>query len=115
MAFALSVKGIEKELTRVKNAFVSQKDLVVKSKVKSMTQELREATPVDTGRARNSWTLLETGNKQLPYKVSNSTPYIEYLNAGSSKQAPSFFIDRIALKYGKPVGAVVTIKENPEA
>jgi hypothetical protein len=33
---------------------------------------------------------------------------MEYLNAGSSQQAPARFIERIALNYGAPVGTIVT-------
>lgn len=113
--FKITVKGVLEELQKVKDSLEVNRTNIVRNKVQAMTKELRDATPVDTGNARDSWNLVATGNKQQPYRVANSAPYIEYLNAGSSQQAPPFFVDKIALKYGKPVGAVVTIKENPEA
>lgn len=115
MTFKISIKNALAELAKVKAKVDERRAEVISSKVKAMFIEMKNATPIDTGNARDSWTLTETGGKQKPYRVSNSAPYIEHLNAGSSKQAPPFFIDKIALKYGKPVGAVVTIKENPEA
>ena len=81
---------------------------------------LVKQTPVDTGRARGNWfvglnspartsnpdrrsstALTEGANKialakQQAYPViniSNNLPYIEKLNQGSSKQAPTNFVD----------------------
>ncbi len=51
---------------------------------------LKEATPVDTGRAREGWKLQDN-------KIVNEVEYIAELNAGSSKQAPSHFIERTLL------------------
>ena len=51
---------------------------------------LKEATPVDTGYARDSW-------KHDGKAITNDAEYIEKLNSGSSKQAPSFFIERTLL------------------
>jgi len=83
--------------------------------------ELVELTPVDTGRARASWyvtggapkrVVLPDGQYDFPsppdldkYKrnytkwfVSNTAPYIEFLNAGHSRQAPSGFIQQAIAK-----------------
>jgi hypothetical protein len=51
---------------------------------------LKEATPVDTGRARDGWKLRDN-------KIVNEVEYIDDLNTGSSKQAPSHFIERTLL------------------
>ena len=48
--------------------------------------ELRAATPVATGRAREGWRLTETG-------IRNDVPYVARLNAGSSRQAPAGFVE----------------------
>jgi hypothetical protein len=76
--------------------------------VSRMVNQLREATPVDTGFARSSWSVHEGVEA---FFVENSAPYIQYLNAGTSKQAPANFIEMIALQYGKPIGPIVEIKE----
>ena len=69
-----------------------------------MTSELKMKTPVDTGLAQRSWSVAETPNG---FDLTNSTPYIEHLNRGTSKQAPAFFVEETALKYGTPKGAIV--------
>jgi hypothetical protein len=69
-----------------------------------MVAELRAETPVDTGHAQSSWTVTR---KNYGFEVANSAEYIQYLNEGSSKQAPAYFIERIALKYGVPYGTIV--------
>lgn len=76
--------------------------------VSRMVDNLREATPIDTGFARSRWSIHEVGDV---FVVENDAPYIQYLNAGTSKQAPSNFIEMIALQYGKPVGPIVEIKQ----
>ena len=77
---------------------------------------LKAATPVDTGRAKNSWILTEKENKFVsdgtastslvgpasedrvtPLFITNGTPYIESLNEGSSKQAPARFVEQTVL------------------
>jgi hypothetical protein len=90
-------------------------------------QDLVNTTPVKTGKARASW-FVSPGfpiTKELPdgiyakptapdlgqynprhtrWLISNTAPYIEKLNRGSSKQAPAGFIQsaiyRNLIKYG---------------
>lgn len=75
--------------------------------VKNLVNDLKENTPVDTGFARDSWAYTEL---QKNFNIENNAKYIQYLNEGSSKQAPAFFIETIALKYGKPIGTIVQVK-----
>jgi len=56
----------------------------------ALVEKLAAATPVDTGRARNGWRL--EGDK-----IINDVDYISELNHGSSKQAPSHFIEKTIL------------------
>lgn len=72
-----------------------------------LLEDLANETPVDTGLARDSWKLDIGSGKAV---ISNDVEYIESLNNGHSKQAPSHFVESTALKYGKPVGAIVTVK-----
>lgn len=53
---------------------------------------LQLATPVDTGEARNSWQLESTDAETV---VQTSSPYMNRLNAGHSKQAPAGFIENV--------------------
>jgi hypothetical protein len=72
-----------------------------------LLNELLHATPIDTGEARSGWTKIER-----PYgnDIINPVPHVEQLNQGSSQQAPQFFIEQVALKYGTPMGTIVEIK-----
>ena len=74
-------------------------------KKKEMVSALRKVTPVDTGKARDGWTTTATG-------LANPVKYIDRLNQGSSKQAPSFFIQRTLLTQRdvSPSGIIVRYK-----
>jgi hypothetical protein len=70
-----------------------------------LVKDLARATPVDTGRAQAAWRLRNNAGK---LEVVNEVEYINYLNGGSSVQAPAYFIERTALEYGVPHGTIVT-------
>ena len=71
---------------------------VLNSSVKKIAVDtesnLKQITPVDTGRARSGWNTVEV-NKG--YKISNNVPYINKLNNGYSKKAPANFV-QISIK-----------------
>jgi hypothetical protein len=79
-----------------------QKELVAKVAAEAL-EELKSATPKDTGEASESWKQTADGAS-----LTNDKDYIKQLNSGSSKQAPSMFIEAIVLRYGKPKGSSVT-------
>ena len=109
MAVCMKLRGVEasfKELERRHQSTVKQNERLQTGR---MISELRAATPVDTGEAQASWSRIETGKATA---IINSTPYIQYLNAGHSDQAPPYFIERIAIKYGKPLGSIVSVIDN---
>lgn len=59
-------------------------------KARFLTEKLRAVTPVDTGKARDGW-------KYQNGAISNDVEYIDLLNRGTSKQAPSYFIEKTLL------------------
>lgn len=82
---------------------------------KRLMQALILATPIKTGYARSQWTFERKPNPPLSksvstssmfglresnFQVSNYAPYIIYLNQGSSRQAPAFFIEQTILEQG---------------
>lgn len=75
-----------------------------------LLEDLRAETPVDTGEARAGWKV--TYNlPQLRATVSNDVDHVKFLNAGSSAQAPTHFIEKVVLRYGKQTnGPIVTYK-----
>jgi hypothetical protein len=107
MKFNISVKGIEREFAKLLQSRDFESKKQARIEVSNMVSELRQQTPVDTGLARASWKSSESDKYFL---VENTTDYIQYLNEGSSKQAPARFIESTALKYGNPIGTIVDIK-----
>ena len=96
------------------------------------TTELVYVTPVDSGRARSAWALntskelVDSQDDSFDQKpkislgevphteietlyITNGTPYIRDLNAGSSLQAPARFIETTLSKYFKIKGTVARI------
>ena len=83
-------KATAKERTRVLNTLV---------------KKLAEATPVDTGEASKGWKIQGSS-------IVNDVEHIEYLNQGSSKQAPAFFVEKtvLATRGVTPTGVIVKSK-----
>lgn len=95
----IKVKGIP-DLTKLfKEQLKAQKPVVLNKLVK----DLKDATPVDTGEARDGWHLDAQGN------IVNNVEHLEFLNAGTSQQAPAHFIERtlLAQKGIHPSGTIV--------
>ena len=57
---------------------------------RKLLTNIKEATPVDTGRARNGWRLIANN-------IINEVPYVDDLNNGTSTREPLFFIERAVL------------------
>jgi hypothetical protein len=119
MPLNLEVKGIKQTFEKL-NAEINE---IVNDKAKDLTRQtvrdLVEATPVDTGRARDSWKVeaVDIDETQVPKErviaiIDNEVPYMSQLNAGSSKQAGSRFIEKIVLQYFDPDGVVVQVKKS---
>lgn len=79
----------------------------LKKQSENLKDDLVKATPIDTGFARGEWKLL---NKGASVEISNDAPYIQYLNNGTSRQAPANFIEKTALTYGTPLGSITESK-----
>lgn len=107
---SMKIKNVDKEFERLKALIQKAESNNVVIESQAMRQELHEETPKDTGLASNSWEISykrdEKGNI-ISSVIENTVPYIEHLNSGSSKQAPAFFVEGVALKHGKAVGAIV--------
>jgi hypothetical protein len=101
------IKNLDKEFKRLKAEVEDFSKNNLQTKSKELFSDLVNATPIDTGLAQASWEIAESKNKVV---IQNTVEYIQNLNNGSSKQAPANFIERTALRYGKPVGAIVTTK-----
>ncbi len=98
------IKNLEYEIGKLRDKLKKAGSDKVAITMVALLADLKLATPVDTGLAQDSWKVTPQGDDR--FNVSNPVPYIDELNAGSSKQAPPFFVEKVALKYGRPVGKV---------
>jgi len=101
----IKITGIKETLDNVKKQSKKKVENDKQSLLKQITEDLRNATPVDTGLARESWSFTKDS-------IENSVDYILNLNRGSSKQAPSNFIEStvLARKEVSPGGIIVRNK-----
>jgi hypothetical protein len=99
----IKIRNLDYEMSKLKTKIKDSSDKEGEVTVIALTTDLRIATPVDTGLAQSSWKSRKTS---LGFTVTNDVEYIDRLNEGSSQQAPAFFIEKTALKYGKPVGKI---------
>jgi len=115
----MKIKGIADTKKKVKQQAFKEEVKGLKASSSKMLQHLKDKTPVDTGEARDSWELIDKNagkreNSVPEFQVRNTADHIVALNMGHSKQAPSYFVEGVAVQYGRPIGAVVTIKDNPD-
>lgn len=130
MPVTLKLKGIDREFAKKDKEVTRFVNEAMRARGLQALAALKETTPVDTGRARNSWTLTatstefrdaKTGNinsisptmlspvsevKEEQLYITNGVNYIKRLNEGSSKQAPARFVERAISRYFNIVGIV---------
>ena len=104
MHVKMSVTGIDAEFRKAELALKRQSTLGTAAAVGAMVADLRRETPVDTGYAREHWNAVPT---LKGWNVSNPAPYMDRLNAGSSRQAPARFIESTVLRHARPLGVIV--------
>lgn len=104
-----TLRNRAKELDRVRKEIGKAVKDKLKQKALILKEKLAQATPVDTGNARAGWKLKQ---KDATIVIYNDVAYISQLNAGSSQQAPAFFIEStVASMDGlKTKGAIVNYK-----
>jgi|SaaInl4_135m_RNA_FD_contig_123_15922_length_8777_multi_4_in_0_out_2_5 hypothetical protein len=100
----IETAGINETLRSIDKAFEADSDKGLFKATSAMKTAMVAATPIDTGEARASWLHQKTATG---YSLVNVAEHIQALNAGSSKQAPKWFIERTAIRFGTPVGSIV--------
>ena len=124
---SIKLLGLSEELESNDKEFINTVNSLNAIQALDAVTDLKAATPVDTGRARNSWVLSDRedyfinslvnsdvsalgsvrDDKIVPLYVTNGTPYIESLNEGSSKQAPARFVETTLLSKNYNVDGVL--------
>jgi hypothetical protein len=115
-------------LGKVARAIKSVVDPRGEQAARELMSALVANTPIDTGYARSRWVFNSDGPYQLKYGVSKDNPlfgefsytisndasYIQYLNLGSSKQAPAYFIEATILAYGYKIDKALQATYTPQ-
>jgi len=98
----IRLKGMQKTLDMVKTRQSELIKDIKKNRLLIYVKQLKDATPVDTGNARDGWRVEDN-------EIVNSVEYIEFLNDGHSDQAPARFIESTLLSNEevKPNGIIV--------
>ncbi len=118
----MSVGTFNADLNRIAKDLGIETDKVVRKVTLELWNGITLKTPVDTGRARGNWNLSEgdantsvnkgatsiqsyrepTGKKAI--YITNSLPYIQALEKGSSKQAPTGMVEITTNNVGSSLG-----------
>jgi len=128
MPLSISVKNIKSEFLKAQRKVNKQINQEQRISAFRALDDIRRATPIDTGRASKSWLLTKSRNNlrdaidgiqattilgPVPTNsverlyFTNGTPYIEVLNRGSSQQAPPRFIEQTLGKYFRIRGSSI--------
>jgi len=132
MSISVRLSGAKETREAINKEVIQVLNTVQRASAFAAVSDLVNETPVDTGRARGSWSLNKTKNlvdtesngNSLPVTlgpipndvietlyITNGTPYIQQLNAGSSQQAPPRFVEKTLAKYFSTSGGTfVTVK-----
>jgi hypothetical protein len=96
--------GVRQTLLALRAAVRKKGDEEAAKLRRLILKDLKEATPIDTGEARQGWRI--EGKK-----IVNEVEHIEFLNNGSSQQAPAYFVEKTVMaRPGVKVdGVIVTV------
>ena len=88
----IKIYGVKNTIKRIRKESAKAVRLQQKRETVKLVRGLKQSTPVDTGKARAGW-------KIEGRRIINRVSYLTYLNKGSSKQAPSNFIESAVLSH----------------
>ena len=120
----ITITGVSSTSRELRNDVNKEAEKALRIRALQALAAVKLGTPVDTGRARNSWyigysavyknqrspgvEILAPKNKPTEIIVTNGTDYIQLLNDGTSIQAPTRFIEQAFLTYFDDVRVIVS-------
>lgn len=112
----IKLKTSESLKKKIDSAIENGINKQIDSLIEDTIVDLKDATPKATGYAASRWsyykverikldislanTFIIRFKNEAQYIINNDAEYITYLNAGSSKQAPAYFVEQTILKNG---------------
>jgi hypothetical protein len=100
---SLEIVDFRREIERIEREVKELANEEIEELIHYGTAQLKVVTPVDEGTARMGWFDEIERNRYGGFSggnIINEVPYIGRLNAGWSKQAPSYFIEQTLVKIG---------------
>ena len=104
MTVSVKVVGVKSEIANLEEEVVEEATKELHRNAIKAFAGIKRATPVDTGRARNSWFL---DRDKTSVTFTNNVDYIKPLNEGHSKQAPPRFIEQVIFRF---LGVIPQVK-----
>ena len=98
----IDVVNFQKEMKRVEEEIKQLANMEIDKRIDYSVETLRTVTPVDTGEARAGWKSRKIYDNYgfAGGSILNPVEHIVYLNNGSSRQAPKYFIEQVLYKIG---------------
>ena len=129
MSISMKLKGFQDTKDQLNMEVTKLVNQAQRVSAMQAVSDLVDVTPVDTGRARSAWSLNTSkvlidgqegslaaqptlmlgpvpNDRIETLYITNGTPYIQELNAGSSLQAPPRFVEKTIAKYFNINGVV---------
>ncbi len=100
---------------KIQDALEEKVNFTLENAVEKAVEDLKIVTPKDTGYAASRWKSYQRNSFKFSFSlknkyllnltesvhyIENDADYISYLNAGWSKQAPSYFIEQTLISNG---------------
>lgn len=127
---SITLNNVEKEFESLEQEVTLAVNQSLRINALQALASLQLVTPIQTGRARSSWSISANSGEVRdvgkgvfspapllpPSKsqydtlyLSNGVPYIQDLNMGRSNQAPARFIEGTVFRYFNPKGVAVQV------
>jgi len=100
---SLEVVNFRQEMERIEREVQELANAEIEALIHYGTSQLKLVTPVDTGEARLGWFDEIERNRYAGFtggKIINRVEHVQSLNAGSSQQAPRYFVEQVLTTIG---------------
>jgi|AntAceMinimDraft_12_1070368.scaffolds.fasta_scaffold176130_2 hypothetical protein len=100
---SFEVVNFRQEMKRVEDEVSALAFEDIEDRVNYAVETLKVVTPVDTGEARLGWDseIIRGNNREVvDGSIFNDVEHISFLNDGSSRQAPKYFIEQVLTTIG---------------
>jgi len=95
-----TVNQFMRSVNRTTKDFERDLSIAIRMTVDEVLNRVRKATPVESGRLRQSWKKSRIGRKSYKYLIENNVMYASFIENGSRHVVPVKML-RNAMEYGR--------------